>query len=171
MLLRSLKQAVYQPDNKGHFGLNYTTYSHFTSPIRRYPDLLVHRAIRSVIVNKKKEETSNFTSSENKKNYAEKLYPYELEKIIAFGEQFSMTERRADDATREVQQWLKCEYLSDCIGMKYSGTVSGVANFGLFIELKDIQIDGLLHVTSLPRDYYAFDASRQRLTGERSGVH
>ena len=171
MLLRSLKQAVYQPDNKGHFGLNYTTYSHFTSPIRRYPDLLVHRAIRSVIVNKKQEETNNSISSENKKNYAEKLYPYELEKIIAFGEQFSMTERRADDATREVQQWLKCEYLSNCLGMKYSGTVSGVANFGLFIELKDIQIDGLLHVTSLPRDYYTFDASRQRLTGERTGVH
>ncbi len=171
MLLRSLKQAVYQPDNKGHFGLNYKTYSHFTSPIRRYPDLLVHRAIRSVLFKKKKEETQNFSSSENKNNYSEKLYPYDLERIIIFGEKFSMTERRADDATREVQQWLKCEYLSNCIGMKYSGTVSGVANFGLFIELKDIHIDGLLHVTSLPRDYYAFDASRQRLSGERTGVH
>jgi len=171
MLLRSLKQAVYQPDNEGHFGLNYTTYSHFTSPIRRYPDLLVHRAIRSVIDNTKKEEVHNSSSSGNKKNYSEKLYPYDLEKIIVFGEKFSMTERRADDATREVQQWLKCEYLSNCIGMKYSGTVSGVANFGLFIELKDIHIDGLLHVTSLPRDYYAFDASRQRLSGERTGVH
>ena len=171
MLLRSLKQAVYQPDNKGHFGLNYTTYSHFTSPIRRYPDLLVHRAIRSVIVNTKKEEIHNSSSSENKKKYSEKLYPYDLEKMIVFGEKFSMTERRADDATREVQQWLKCEYLSNRIGMKYSGTVSGVANFGLFIELKDIHIDGLLHVTSLPRDYYAFDASRQRLSGERTGMH
>jgi len=171
MLLRSLKQAVYQPDNKGHFGLNYTTYSHFTSPIRRYPDLLVHRAIRSIIVNTRKEETHNSSSSENKKKYSEKLYPYDLEKMIVFGEKFSMTERRADDATREVQQWLKCEYLSNRIGMKYSGTVSGVANFGLFIELKDIHIDGLLHVTSLPRDYYAFDASRQRLSGERTGMH
>ncbi len=171
MLLRSLQQAVYRADNQGHFGLNYKAYTHFTSPIRRYPDLLIHRAIRSTLSKKKNQVKSSSPLLKDKKIHSKKIYPYGLENIIAYGEQFSMTERRAEDATREVQQWLKCEYLSNCIGDKYSGTVSGVANFGLFIELQDIHIDGLLHVTALPRDYYTFDSSRQCLRGERTGIH
>ena len=169
MLLRSLKQAVYKPENKGHFGLHYPAYTHFTSPIRRYPDLLVHRAIRAIGRQKKTSIKHNPSVSEHNQNLVEKIYPYDFEKVIAFGELFSMTERRAEDATREVQLWLKCEYLSSHIGDRYSGSISGVTNFGLFIELQGLQVDGLLHITGLPRDYYTFDSTRQRLSGERTG--
>jgi len=167
MLLRSMRQAVYQPDNQGHFGLHYPAYTHFTSPIRRYPDLLVHRGIRHVI-------RSDMTSKQVRRVEGvkplskKKIYPYELEHLLAFGEQCSMTERRADDATREVVAWLKCEYLQDRVGEVFEGVITAVTSFGLFVELSGIYVEGLVHVSSLDRDYYQFDAVKQRLIGERS---
>ncbi len=149
VLLRSLAQAQYSPDNVGHFGLAYETYAHFTSPIRRYPDLLVHRAIRAVLAGKR------YTPSGM--SWAE------------LGVHCSMTERRADDASRDVLQWLKCNYMSDKIGETFPGTISGVASFGIFVTLDGLDIDGLVHVTELPRDYFHFDAVRHALIGERSG--
>ncbi|MFT7288486.1 MAG: ribonuclease R [Halieaceae bacterium] len=168
MLLRSLSQAVYQADNLGHFGLNYPEYAHFTSPIRRYPDLLIHRAIRSVIRSKQR---SKHVQRQWGAGVIDKatIYPYDEAAMAAFGERCSMTERRADDATREVNAWLKCEYLRERVGEEFDGVVSAVTNFGLFVELKDLYIEGLVHVTTLPGDYYRFDHAQQRLVGERSG--
>jgi ribonuclease R len=152
VLLRSLRLAVYGPENIGHFGLALESYTHFTSPIRRYPDLLVHRAIRSRI----------------NKGKAHK-YPYDMAAMQALGEHCSMTERRADEATRDAVAWLKCEYMMDKVGEVYDGIISSVTGFGLFVELKDIYVEGLVHITSLPNDYYHFDAVGHRLRGERSG--
>ncbi|MEE4279908.1 MAG: ribonuclease R [Halieaceae bacterium] len=168
MLLRSLSQAVYQPENKGHFGLNYPGYAHFTSPIRRYPDLLIHRAIRSVIRSKKRSSLIKRVRGAGVLP-RERIYPYDEQAMVALGERCSLTERRADDATREVQAWLKCEYLREHVGDSFSGVVSAVTNFGLFVELDDLYIEGLVHVTNLPGDYYRFDHAQQRLVGERSG--
>jgi ribonuclease R len=151
VMLRSMKQAVYSPDNIGHFGLALTQYAHFTSPIRRYPDLLVHRAIRHVI---KGSQPENFVYSE--------------EDMARFGEQCSMTERRADDATRDVEAWLKCEYMMDKVGECFDGIVSGVTSFGIFVELEGIYVEGLVHVTSLNNDYYHFDPIKHSLVGERT---
>lgn len=168
MLLRSLSQAVYKPENGGHFGLNYDEYAHFTSPIRRYPDLLVHRAIRSVIRSKarsrlvRRESGATLLARED-------IYPYDEPGMVMLGEQCSMTERRADDATREVHAWLKCEYLQDHVGDEFDGVVSSVTNFGLFVELSGLFIEGLVHISNLPGDYYHFDIAQQRLIGERSG--
>ncbi len=153
-LLRSLKQAVYQPDNQGHFGLALEAYAHFTSPIRRYPDLLLHRAIKAVL--QKQGQTVTGARA------------YTPEQMVPLGEQCSMTERRADDATREVSDWLKCEYMQDHIGDSFAGVVATVTNFGLFVRLVDLYIEGLVHVTSLPNDYYHFDTERQVLLGEHS---
>ncbi|MEP4486914.1 MAG: ribonuclease R [Halioglobus sp.] len=168
MLLRSLSQAKYQPDNQGHFGLNYPEYAHFTSPIRRYPDLLVHRGIRSVVRSQ--------VSSENVRRVdgvapipPNRIFPYDEAAMVVMGEHSSMTERRADDATREVEAWLKCEYLQDHVGDEFDGVISAVTSFGLFVELIDIYIEGLVHITALPGDYYNFDMAHQRLVGERSG--
>ena len=167
MLLRSLSQAVYQPDNAGHFGLNYEVYAHFTSPIRRYPDLLVHRAIRAVIRGRGKgahierAKGARFLKRET-------IYPYDTGAMVALGEQCSMTERRADDATREVDAWLKCEFLKDRIGEEFQGVIAAVTNFGVFVELSDLYIEGLIHVSALPGDYYHFDQAKQRLIGERT---
>jgi ribonuclease R len=168
MLLRSLRQAVYQPENDGHFGLHYPAYAHFTSPIRRYPDLLVHRGVRCVIrAGKRGEGVQRVKGAEH---IAPKhIFPYDMRAMVAFGEHCSMAERRADDATREVQAWLKCEYLQDHVGAEFNGVVSAVTSFGLFVELEDLYIEGLVHITALPGDYYNFDASHQRLIGERSG--
>ncbi len=152
VLLRSLRLAVYGPENIGHFGLALESYTHFTSPIRRYPDLLVHRAIRSRI-NKAKAHK----------------YPYDIGAMQTLGEHCSMTERRADEATRDAVAWLKCEYMMDKVGEVYDGIISSVTGFGLFVELKDIYVEGLVHITSLPNDYYHFDAVGHRLRGERSG--
>ena len=168
MLLRSLSQAVYQPDNKGHFGLNYEEYTHFTSPIRRYPDLLVHRGIRSVIRSKQRSALVRRVRGAGQLP-RESIYPYDEAAVTAIGEQCSMTERRADDATREVQAWLKCEYLQDHVGEEFDGVISAVTNFGLFVELSDLYIEGLVHISNLPGDYYHFEAAQQRLIGERSG--
>ncbi|MEE4109692.1 MAG: ribonuclease R [Halieaceae bacterium] len=168
MLLRSLRQAVYQAENKGHFGLNYPAYAHFTSPIRRYPDLLVHRAIRSVIRSKLRSKLVKRVRGAELLD-RDAIYPYDEAAMAAFGERCSLTERRADDATREVQAWLKCEYLRERVGEAFEGVVSAVTNFGLFVELKDLYIEGLVHITNLPGDYYRFDHAQQRLVGERSG--
>lgn len=168
MLLRSLSQAVYQAENLGHFGLNYPGYAHFTSPIRRYPDLLVHRAIRSVIRSKERSKLVQRVrgASELPKT---QIYPYDDAAMAAFGTRCSLTERRADEATREVNSWLKCEYLREHVGTEFEGVVSAVTGFGLFVELNDLYIEGLVHVTSLPGDYYRFDPAQQRLVGERTG--
>ncbi len=167
VMLRSLKQAVYQPDNKGHFGLNYSGYAHFTSPIRRYPDLLVHRGIRHIVRSKK--ESSNVRRVDGAKPLKVKdIYPYDMQAMLVFGEQCSLTERRADEATRDVVSWLKCEFLQDHVGDQFPGVVTAVTGFGLFVELKDLYVEGLIHITGLPRDYYHFQPARHRLVGENS---
>ncbi|RJG47955.1 ribonuclease R [Motilimonas pumila] len=161
MLLRSMKQAVYQDENTGHFGLALKQYAHFTSPIRRYPDLILHRAIKYQLVKEKGNPGHRWTDTGG--------YHYLEDDMPILGEQCSMTERRADDATRDVADALKCEYMQDHVGDEMQGTVAAVTNFGFFVRLNDLHIDGLVHVTSLPGDYYQFDAGRQVLQGERSG--
>ena len=167
MMLRSMNQAVYQPENLGHFGLHYAAYAHFTSPIRRYPDLLMHRAIRSITRSDLK--TRRVKRPRGAARMAKsRIYPYELAHMVALGEHCSATERRADDATRDVVSWLKCEYLHEHIGQEYPGVVAAVTSFGLFVELVDVYIEGLVHISALPRDYFHFDAATQRLVGERT---
>jgi len=148
VMLRSLRQAVYSPENVGHFGLAYEGYAHFTSPIRRYPDLVVHRAIKSVLSGK----------------------TYDAGDLAALGVHCSETERRADDATRDVENWLKCYFMQDHVGDEFEGTVSGVAGFGLFVTLDELFIDGLVHISDLGNDYYQYDQQRHLLRGERTGV-
>jgi ribonuclease R len=162
MLLRSMRQAVYQSDNLGHFGLALQSYSHFTSPIRRYPDLVVHRVIKSIL---QQQLSSNETVDANAG-----LYDYKLEEVIELGEHCSMTERRADEATRDVSDWLKCEFMQDHVGDRFTGVISTVTNFGLFVRLQDLHIEGLVHITALGQDYYHYDDVRMCLTGENSGV-
>ena len=151
VMLRSMKQAVYSPDNLGHFGLALEAYAHFTSPIRRYPDLLVHRAIRHIITKKKQSK-----------------WHHSHEDMVQLGEHCSMTNRRADEATRDVSDWLKCEFMQDHVGEVHDGVISGVTGFGVFVELSDIYIEGLVHITALKNDYYQFDAAGHRLLGERT---
>lgn len=168
VMLRSLRQAVYQPDNEGHFGLGYQAYAHFTSPIRRYPDLLVHRAIRHIV--RSNVESTHVVRVDNAPLLDRSaIYPYNLQSMLNFGANSSMTERRADDATRDVTAWLKCEYLQDHIGDVFDGVITAVTGFGLFVELKDLYVEGLVHITSLPKDYYHFEPASHRLVGERSG--
>ncbi|UUY09983.1 ribonuclease R [Pseudomonas sp. J452] len=167
VMLRSLSQAVYSADNHGHFGLNYEAYTHFTSPIRRYPDLLVHRAIRSVV--RSKLDTPHVRRAGATSMPRARIYPYDEPALEQFGEQCSMTERRADEATRDVVNWLKCEFMKDRVGETFEGVITAVTGFGLFVELKDIYVEGLVHVTALPGDYYHFDPVHHRLAGERSG--
>jgi ribonuclease R len=168
MLLRSLSQAVYQPENKGHFGLHFPAYAHFTSPIRRYADLLVHRGIRHVVRSSgKSKQVKRVKGAEVIP--AKRIFPYDEQSMVMHGEHCSMTERRADDATRDVQAWLKCEYLQDHVGDEFDGVIAAVTSFGLFVELVDLYIEGLVHISALPGDYYNFDAAKQRLVGERSG--
>jgi len=152
VLLRSLSQAVYQPKGDGHFGLALEHYAHFTSPIRRYPDLLVHRGLKLVVNQRPKKEFS-----------------YDHRRMETLGTHSSMTERRADEATRDAVAWLKCDFMVDKVGEEYDGLITGVTNFGLFVELKDMQIEGLVHVTSLENDYYRHDPAMHRLIGERGG--
>ena len=148
VLLRSMQQAVYSPDNIGHFGLAYESYTHFTSPIRRYPDLLIHRAIKAVL-------------------HGEKYKAGDWQEL---GQHCSITERRADDATRDVEAWLKCYYMQDKIGEEFDGTVAGVTSFGLFVALDGVYVEGLLHVTELGNDYFNYDKARHEMAGERTGV-
>ena len=162
MLLRSMKQAVYQDENLGHFGLALEEYSHFTSPIRRYPDLILHRAIKYLVAHQ--------ANNQLKAKWTETGgYNYQHDEVSQLGEHCSMTERRADDATRDVADALKCEYMQDHIGDTMVGTIAAVTNFGFFVRLNDIHIDGLVHVTGLVSDYYIFDAGKQTLKGERTG--
>jgi ribonuclease R len=151
VLLRSMPRAEYTPDNIGHFGLAHDDYTHFTSPIRRYPDLLVHRAIRHVLAGKKP-----------------KSFHYSPDTMHEFGEHCSATERRADDATRDAVDWLKCEFMLDRVGETYAGIITSTTSFGLFVELQDIYVEGLVHVTALGNDYYHFDPTRHWLMGERT---
>ncbi len=149
ILLRSMSQAVYSPENKGHFGLAYEAYAHFTSPIRRYPDLMVHRGIKQILAHKQVQQEEGT--------------------LAKVGEHCSMTERRADDATNEVTDWLKCEFMMDKVGNEFPGVISGVTSFGVFVELADIYVEGLVHMSVLPDDYYHFDPIKHALMGERSG--
>ncbi len=169
MLVRSMLQAVYQPDNIGHFGLGFEAYTHFTSPIRRYPDLLVHRALRYLIRSGKHKNQIRQIKGAVKLSRKEG-YPYQAKDMQHFGEICSMTERRADAASYDVQDWLKCEYVQDRVGDEFRGTVSSVTGFGLFVQLSDIYVEGLVHITALKNDYYLFDPVRQLLRGEHSGV-
>ncbi len=168
VMLRSLSQAVYQPENKGHFGLGYEAYTHFTSPIRRYPDLLVHRAIRSFIRGDTPCRQVRRVEGAPPLPAAER-YHLQVADLLVIGEQASHTERRADEATRDVMAWLKCEYLQDRVGEVFAGRITAVTAFGLFVELGDLYVEGLVHVSSLRSDYYHFDAVKHRLIGERSG--
>ncbi len=152
ILLRTMRLAVYSPDNIGHFGLAFDAYTHFTSPIRRYPDLLVHRAIRHII-----------------RHGDPAQYHYSYSDMQNFGDHCSMTERRADEATRDAVSWLKCEYMMDKVGEEFDGVITAVTSFGLFVELDDIFVEGLVHVTALKHDYYQFDPIHFCLKGERTG--
>ncbi|HET8704973.1 MAG TPA: VacB/RNase II family 3'-5' exoribonuclease, partial [Pseudomonadales bacterium] len=169
IMLRSMSQAIYTPENKGHFGLAYPAYTHFTSPIRRYPDLLVHRAIRFLL---RSAESPQLWKADDAKLPIprEKIFPYDFAAMVELGEHTSMTERRADDATRDAVAWLKCEYMVDHVGEVFSGIISAVTSFGFFAELDQIFVEGLVHVSSLPGDYYHFDAIQHRLKGERTGT-
>jgi len=149
VLLRSLKLASYRVENAGHFGLGLEAYVHFTSPIRRYPDLLVHRALKQRLARRKGPKTAP-------------------DALTTLAEHASMTERRADEATREAVAWLKCEYMMDKIGERFGGIVSAVTSFGLFVQLDESFVEGLVHVTALPDDYYQFDAVGHRLFGKRT---
>ncbi|WP_153915454.1 ribonuclease R [Shewanella sp. TC10] len=160
MLLRSMRQAVYSPDDDGHFGLALTEYSHFTSPIRRYPDLVLHRVIRYLLAAQEGNVKAKWTP--------EGGYHYDLEELDKLGEECSTTERRADEATRDVADWLKCEYMQDHVGDEFEAVIASVTSFGLFVRLKDLYIDGLVHISSLVSDYYQFDPMRQRLIGENT---
>ena len=162
MLLRSMKQAVYDPENRGHFGLALTSYAHFTSPIRRYPDLSLHRAIKYLLAKNANELQGNTTATGG--------YHYDMQQMLQLGQHCSLTERRADEATRDVADWLKCDFMQDQVGNTFSGVISSVTGFGFFVRLSDLFIDGLVHVSSLDNDYYRFDPVGQRLIGE-SGAH
>ncbi|MEO1580884.1 MAG: ribonuclease R [Pseudomonadota bacterium] len=151
-LLRSFAHAEYTPDNIGHFGLALDAYAHFTSPIRRYPDLLVHRAIRHMTSGGKAHQ-----------------YRYDGEAMVRLGKLTSERERRAEEATREVEALLKCQYMSKHLGERFHGLISGVTHFGLFVQIGDLQVDGLIHVSSLGSDYFKHEPERQRLVGNRSG--
>lgn len=167
VMLRSLSQAVYQPENEGHFGLAFKGYTHFTSPIRRYPDLLIHRGIKSLI--RSQRECKQVRRAEGAKPLAIKsIYPYDLGAMTVMGEHCSMTERRADEATRDVVDFLKCEYISGRVGEEFEGVITAVTSFGLFVELKDVYVEGLVHVSTLANDFYQFDQTKYRLIGERT---
>ncbi|RUM50330.1 MAG: ribonuclease R [Marinomonas sp.] len=170
MLLRSMSQAVYQPDNVGHFGLAYDAYTHFTSPIRRYPDLLVHRAIRYLIRGEgapKVTQAYKVPGSVTLK--ANKIYGYDDAAMDQLGENCSVTERRADEATRDVESWLKCQYVEQHLGEEFDGIVTAVTPFGLFVELGGLYVDGLVHVSGLGDDYFVHDPEHQAMIGERTG--
>jgi ribonuclease R len=150
-MLRSLTHAEYSPTNIGHFGLALDSYAHFTSPIRRYPDLLVHRAIRHIVRGGKPGR-----------------YDYGAREMERLGAITSAHEKRAEEATREVEAWLKCQYMEQHLGDDFDGVITGVTNFGVFVQITELLVDGLVHVTSLDNDYYQYDAGSQRLIGERT---
>jgi len=166
MCLRSLQQAIYSPEQSGHFGLSYDHYAHFTSPIRRYPDLLTHRVIKGVLANKR---------------YVPKVADVAAAKVLAAGEKehatweklglvLSAAERRADDASRDVEAWLKCWFIKEHVGEVFSGRVTGVAPFGLFVTLETLFVEGLVHVSELGSDYFQYNEASHELRGERTGM-
>ena len=183
MLLRSMQQAVYSPDNIGHFGLSYDAYAHFTSPIRRYPDLLTHREIKAILQGKryhpKDIETENLNTQLSPaarkmqaKDRAAGKKKSEGDVAIweALGIHCSANERRADEASRDVEAWLKCYFVRDKLGEEFTGTISGVAAFGIFVQLDALFIEGMVHVTDLGSDFFQFDEARHELRGERTGM-
>jgi len=183
MMLRSMQQAVYSPDNVGHFGLAFEAYAHFTSPIRRYPDLLTHRAIKAILLGKKYEPKgidlaklnttqSNSARKQAAKDKADGKAPKNEKDLTiwdALGVHCSANERRADEASRDVENWLKCFFMQDKIGEEYTGTIAGVTTFGIFVQLDELFVEGLVHVTELGADYFQYDEARHVLRGERSG--
>jgi ribonuclease R len=189
MLLRSMQQAIYTPINSGHFGLAYDAYTHFTSPIRRYPDLLVHRVIKAILEGRKYELPVLPTPGEahaklskrlqkNKSGQGERvaLLPKvrmtaaEQQAWEAAGLHCSANERRADEASRDVEAWLKCKYMREHLGEEYSGLVTAVTGFGIFVTLENLYVEGLIHITELGAEYFRFDEARQELRGERTGI-
>ena len=185
MLLRSMQQAVYSPDNIGHFGLSYEAYAHFTSPIRRYPDLLTHRAIKAILLGKRYTPKGIDTSVLNtmlspaarRKNAQDKAEGRQKERVEgdlaiweALGIHCSANERRADEASRDVEAWLKCYFIRDKLGEEFTGTIAGVATFGIFVQLDALYIEGMVHVTELGADHFKFDEARHELRGERTGI-
>jgi ribonuclease R len=183
MLLRSMQQAVYSPDNIGHFGLSYEAYAHFTSPIRRYPDLLTHRAIKAILQGKRYSPRDIDTSILNTmlspaarkmqaqdKAAGKKKSEGDLAIWEALGIHCSANERRADEASRDVEAWLKCYFIRDKLGEEFTGTISGVASFGIFVQLDQLYIEGMVHVTDLGADYFQYDETRHELRGERTGI-
>ncbi len=183
MLLRSMQQAVYSPDNIGHFGLSYDAYAHFTSPIRRYPDLLTHRVIKAILQGKHYHPKGIVTESLNtnlspaaRKMQAKdraagkKRAEGDLAIWEALGIHCSANERRADEASRDVEAWLKCYFVRDKLGEEFTGTISGVASFGIFVQLDALFIEGMVHVTDLGADYFQYDEARHELRGERTGI-
>jgi len=187
MLLRSMQQAIYTPINSGHFGLAFDAYTHFTSPIRRYPDLLVHRVIKAILAKSKYQlpvlpipgEAHAKLSKRLEKNLASRVkepeqkprkLSAEMQAWQAAGLHCSANERRADEASRDVEAWLKCKYMREHLGEEYAGVVSSVTTFGLFITLDAMYVEGLVHITELGGEYFRFDEVRQELRGERTGI-
>ena len=186
MLLRSMQQAIYTPLNSGHFGLAYPAYTHFTSPIRRYPDLLVHRVIKSILSGRRYQLPGLPLPGEAHIKLARRLAAQarlkdkpsqpsqkptaEQQAWEAAGLHCSANERRADEASRDVEAWLKCQYMREHLGEDFSGTVSGVTAFGVFVTLDAMYVEGLIHITELGGDYFKFDETRQELRGERTGI-
>jgi ribonuclease R len=186
-----MQQAMYTPINSGHFGLAYDAYTHFTSPIRRYPDLLVHRVIKALlgkdryglkvppvvssVGNFKRKPSSSANAAQlgvkgAKASTKSKLPPEEQAAWETVGIHCSANERRADEASRDVEAWLKCMFMRERLGEEYGGTVSAVTSFGLFVQLDGLYVEGLIHITELGGEYFRFDEARQELRGERSGV-
>jgi len=173
MLLRSMQQAIYTATNSGHFGLAYEAYAHFTSPIRRYPDLLVHRVIKALLHSKRYHFDRGPVADAptvRKGGKAPRPHAQENEQWEAAGAHCSANERRADEASRDVEAWLKCRYMRDRLGEEFDGTVTAATSFGLFVQLDELFVEGLLHITELGGQYYRFDEARQELRGERTGV-
>lgn len=173
MLLRSMQQAIYTPINSGHFGLAYEAYTHFTSPIRRYPDLLVHRTLKAILATKRYHLSTGHLEDApkvRKGGKPPKTHAGEGEAWEQAGVHCSTNERRADEASRDVEAWLKCRYMREHLGEEFSGTVSAVTTFGLFVQLDQLYVEGLVHITELGGEYYRFDEARQELRGERTGI-
>ncbi|AVO36169.1 ribonuclease R [Ottowia oryzae] len=187
MLLRSMSQAIYTPTNSGHFGLGYEAYTHFTSPIRRYPDLLVHRVIKAILQDRKYQLPDLPTPGEAHEKLTRRLKkqsasrrrdegapPKRLSEELlgweAAGLHCSANERRAEEASRDVESWLKCKYMKEHLGEVFNGTVTAVTTFGLFVTLNELHVEGLVHITELGGEYFRFDEVRQELRGERTGI-
>ncbi len=187
MLLRSMQQAIYTPHNSGHFGLAFEAYTHFTSPIRRYPDLLVHRVIKAILGKTRYHLPALPTPGEAHAKLSKRIEKSEAAKMKASGEKpkkisaelmawqaaglhCSANERRADEASRDVEAWLKCKYMREHLGEEFGGVVTAATSFGLFVTLDAMYVEGLIHITELGGEYFRFDEARQELRGERTGI-